>query len=114
MDDEDRVRDLLTEHLLGLGYEPLAARSGNDAVESLKRQIPDLVLLDISMPGMNGVDVLTFLRSKHPEIPVVMISGLADEGLAHALLRLGAVAFVRKPFDLNELERLVAVALTGR
>src|SRR5438309_6998146 len=75
---------------------------------------PDLVLLDILMPGMNGIEVLKRIRSINPTTKVIMVTGNADLRLAREALELGAVAYVDKPFDLAYLKRVVAMALRSK
>jgi FixJ family two-component response regulator len=72
---------------------------------------PDVVLLDVRMPDMTGDQVLARLRREYPRVPVVMITGLQDEDAARSLLHAGAVDFVRKPFDLKLLDRVILAAL---
>ena len=75
---------------------------------------PDLVLLDILMPGLNGIEVLKRIRSITPTTKVIMVTGNADLRLAREALELGAVAYVDKPFDLAYLKRVVAMALRSK
>ena len=72
---------------------------------------PDVVLLDIRMPGMTGVQVLQQLRLRAPDLPVVMISGAGDLQIAKSCLTRGAFDYVSKPFDLDHVHRCVAAAL---
>lgn len=110
-DDEPFIRQLLSVTLLG--FEIVVADSGTSALESVKHLRPEVVLLDVAMPGMNGVDVLQAIRSD-PEmrhIPVVMLTGehhLRDEAIAY-----GATEFLEKPFRPFALIDLID-RLTGR
>jgi DNA-binding NtrC family response regulator len=91
-------------------YAVQAATNGEDAIAALTRETPDLVLLDINMPKVNGLEVL-----KHVDrsIPVMILSGNIDSAPAEALKR-GAFAYVPKPFDLMYVETLVPLALSQR
>jgi CheY-like chemotaxis protein len=75
---------------------------------------PDVVLLDVAMPGMSGVEVLDRLRHEHPRVPVVMVPGNLDEAAARQMLARGAFDYVPKPFDLDILERVVGAASAAR
>jgi CheY-like chemotaxis protein len=111
VDDDGEIVDFLAEHLEEEGFAVVRAGSGAEALAGLCRGIPDVVLLDIAMPGMDGVEVLRRLRQDHPAIPVVMLTGNADEALARSTLQLGATDYVRKPFDMEHLNRVVWASL---
>jgi len=72
---------------------------------------PELVLLDIALPGMNGIELLKRIRSLIPTTRVIMVSGNTDPVLAREALELGALAYVDKPFDFAYLKRVIAMAL---
>jgi two-component system, response regulator, stage 0 sporulation protein F len=101
------VRDLLTE----LGYAVKYVTDGADALDLVPVFEPDLVLLDLLMPGMSGVEVLERLRRDHPLLPVIMLSGNQDVDLARRTLGNGAFDYIQKPFDIMILERIVGAAL---
>ena len=102
-DDEMAIRDLIREILIQEGFRVLEAKDGPEVLERVREHVPDLLLLDISMPGMNGLEVLTHLR-RAPEtrlMPVIVLSAMSQEKV-HAL-RLGANDFLDKPMDPSEL-----------
>lgn len=111
VDDEAPVRDVLTEYFAGQGYAVQSAGGGAEALEAAGRTRPDLVLLDVRMPGMDGVEVLRRLRELHPGLAVIMITANEDVALARQMLQLGAFDYVAKPFDFDYLDRAVAAAL---
>jgi DNA-binding response OmpR family regulator len=111
VDDEEEITALLEEHFLACGYAVDVAHSGADALLMAAARRPDTVLLDITMPGLEGSEVLPRLRALDPTVPVVMLTGNGDEELARGLLRAGAFDYVRKPFQLDVLERVVATAV---
>src|SRR5437667_2225353 len=110
IDDNPDVVDILVTCLRGEGYGMLGARTSDEGLKLVLSR-PDLVLLDILMPGLNGVDVLKRIRSIAPTTKVIIVTGNADLRLAREALELGALAYIDKPFDLAYLKRVVAMAL---
>lgn len=113
VDDDVYIGDALTESLSREGYLVSRAYSGTEALLILERTRPDLMLLDLMLPGLNGEDVLTCIRQKQlsREIPVIVLSARADvDGKVNLLLD-GAVDYVTKPFDTRELLARIAVQL---
>ncbi len=102
VDDDEQVLDLLQVYLLKEGYRVLGARDGNDALELFKREHPDLVVLDIMMPGLDGFEVCQRIR-KNSRVPVIMLTA-KDEDVDKILgLEMGADDYVTKPFNPREL-----------
>ena len=99
IDDEAAVRDSLKMILEYDGYDCLLAPSGQDGVTSLERESPDLVFLDVKMPGMDGLDVLRRIREMDELVPVVMISGHGTVSTAVEATKLGA--FIRAYHEKN-------------
>ena len=114
IDDNRDVVDILVTFLRGEGYGMLGALTSDEGLKLVSVSRPDLVLLDILMPGMNGIEVLKRIRSITPTTKVIMVTGNADLPLAREALELGAVAYVDKPFDLAYLKRVVAMALRSK
>ena len=102
VDDDVPIQILMQSLLREFGFEPVTAGSGDQALEVVRGGLrPDLVLLDMHMPGMSGVDALRALRAELEEIPIVILSG---ERLSPAeIAALGATGAVQKPFDVPEL-----------
>jgi CheY-like chemotaxis protein len=111
VDDEPQVGLMLREILTELGYVAKAAVRGHEALQLVPVFQPDVVLLDLNMPGMSGVEVLDHLRREQPTLPIVIITGNADEDVARATLVRGAFDYVRKPFNIDTLARVVAAAV---
>lgn len=103
VDDEERVRTFLSRALSGEGHEVAEAASGDDAIRQLAETRPDLVLLDLVMPGMDGLAVLESINQDSSPPAVIVLSGIADVGARVAALERGAADFVAKPFHLSEL-----------
>jgi DNA-binding response OmpR family regulator len=113
VDDEQAVLEVLGEYFTSQGYDVNTAPGGAEALSMAQRARPDVVLLDIRMPGMDGVEVLRRLRQRDEDVPVIMVTGNEDVALAREALKLGAFDYVAKPFDFRYLERTVVAALVG-
>jgi two-component system nitrogen regulation response regulator NtrX len=103
VDDEDSIRKTLREILEMEDYEVLEAKDGIDALAKVKQLKFDLVISDIKMPKMDGVDLLDKIHLLYPELPVIMISGHGDIDLAVDTVKKGAFDYIAKPPDLNRL-----------
>jgi two-component system nitrogen regulation response regulator NtrX len=113
VDDEESVRRTVADALNDEGYATLLASDGGAALRSVAAEAPDLVLLDIAMPGRNGIDVLDELRTHWPGIPVVMMSGHGTIETAVRATKLGAYDFLEKPLSYDKLLLCVARAIEG-
>jgi DNA-binding response OmpR family regulator len=111
VDDEEPVLDILSEYFAGQGYTVQTAASGVEALAVAGRERPDLVLLDVSMPKMDGVEVLRRLRAIHDDLVVIMVTANEDLGVARETLKSGALDYVAKPFDFQYLDRAVIAGL---
>ena len=110
VDDDDEVRDLLVEFLTSRGHRVATAADGAGALRTLMDTVPDVVLLDINMPGLTGTDALPAIRAIAPRATVIMVSGTGDTDLAKRALSLGAFDFVVKPIDWEYLTRSLETA----
>lgn len=113
IEDEAAIRRVLVKILSeeNEGYEVAEAEDGLVGIESIKKEDYDLILCDIKMPKMDGVEVLEAVKKLKPEIPIVMISGHGDLDTAVNTMRLGAFDYISKPPDLNRLLNTVRIAL---
>ena len=111
VDDEPDIIDIFEEHL-AKDYDVTAVRNGTRALELVRATRPDLIFLDIAMPGINGMDVLKAVRQLDPTIPIIMITANADNALAAEVIKRGAFSYLPKPFDLKYLDHLAALALS--
>ena len=107
VDDEDQIRSLLSNFFDQKGFQTLMASSGEEAVEIAVKERPNLVLLDVILPGMDGVLTLQKLLENDSNLGVIMISGLQDEKLVQEAMSLGAFHYLSKPFDMKNLEKVV-------
>ncbi|MCL2337946.1 MAG: response regulator [Firmicutes bacterium] len=106
VDDQVGVRMLISEALLEIGYVAAQASRGREALEKLKVEEYHLILLDVKMPGINGVETLNEIRKINPEVPVVLMTAYEDLYIMEEAERLGVKHCLRKPFDLEELRTL--------
>ena len=113
-DDEQEIRHLLDHFLRGQGYEVVLAADGNQALKLATEESPQLIVLDIKMPGLNGLEVCKRLKEKEQTklIPVIVITGFEDNKIE--ALDIGADDFVNKPFDMAEISIRVKSALRIR
>ena len=111
VDDEAPIREVLTEYFATEGYAVEAATSGIEALTAIRSRRADLVLLDVRMPGLDGVQVLRRIRELDDTVPVIMVTANEDVGLAKETLKLGAFDYIAKPFDFEYLDRAVAAGL---
>jgi response regulator RpfG family c-di-GMP phosphodiesterase len=114
VDDEPRLRQILTMLMRADGFQCVEAENGLEALEQLARQAITLVLTDMEMPRMGGIELLRQVRAKHPDVAVVMITGNSDVETAVGALSLGAMDYITKPFQLEEVRARVRQALEKR
>ena len=107
IDDDVYIGDMLTEALSQEGYDVLRAYSGTEALYLLSQNKPDLILLDLMLPGMSGEDVIKHIKN----IPVIVISAKVDVQDKVNLLMSGAVDYISKPFEIKELIARISVQL---
>ncbi|MBI4641864.1 MAG: response regulator [Candidatus Tectomicrobia bacterium] len=113
VDDEQAICELLFEFLTMKGYEAITATSGEEAIAKVKAERPQLVILDIKMPGMDGLEVLREVKVFDPKIAVIMATAMIDEEVGQEALRRGADDYITKPLNFNylELSLLVKIAM---
>jgi len=114
VDDQEIVRVMLLKILERNGFEALEAASGTETLEILERERVDLILCDIKMPGMDGIQLVKALQQRIPETSIVMVSSLDNVEMSMECLRLGAYGYVLKPFKTNGILVAVANALRRR
>jgi putative nucleotidyltransferase with HDIG domain len=103
VDDEEAIREVVSTLLESQGYQCAAVGNGRLAVEHLKRTSADLVLSDMLMPEMDGLQLLSWLRSYDPEIPMIMVTAMHDVSTALDSIRCGAYDYILKPFEKDQL-----------
>jgi two-component system response regulator PilR (NtrC family) len=113
VDDDETIRDTLYE-LLSENYICQTAETAEKAFARLQADTYDVVLTDISMPGLSGLELLGQVRQRFPDTPVIVISGISDQEHAQGLIKLGAFDYLLKPFSLDEVEKSVKRAIEYR
>jgi DNA-binding NtrC family response regulator len=107
VDDDHTMRLALSESLESCGYDTVAAESGNEALSLFKKRKFDLVLTDMRMPGMTGLEVLQSVKKLSPDVPVILITAYGTVSTAVEAMKEGAAEFIMKPFSLEDLEAVV-------
>jgi DNA-binding response OmpR family regulator len=111
VEDDDVLRELVSGRLREAGYEVEAVADGGAAIAAVAGDEPDLVLLDVMIPGVDGLEVTRRLRGEHPLLPIVMLTARSDELDRVVGLELGADDYITKPFGMAELIARVRAAL---
>jgi two-component system KDP operon response regulator KdpE len=114
VDDEPPIRRFLRTSLSAQGYDVLEAEDGAQALAMLRRNAVDLVVLDLGLPGMDGLDVIRTLREQGSQVPIVVLSSRTDEAGKVKALDLGADDYVTKPFGVDELLARIRAAVRHR
>ena len=114
VDDEANIRSVLLRHLEEEGSECVTSPSALDALNKMKTESFSLVISDVMMPGMSGVEFLRLVKQQNPETAFIMVTGLNDINTAVDSLRIGAYDFIKKPFELPAIRRAVDRALERR
>jgi|WetSurMetagenome_2_1015567.scaffolds.fasta_scaffold286254_2 CheY-like chemotaxis protein len=112
VDDDKTLLQLLSNELMNEGYKIALAYDGTEAVDILAKEMFDLIILDIKMPKMNGLDTLKYIKDHYPKTKVIMLTAYADIANALESKRLGADGFIDKPYDLIELLTTINRILT--
>ncbi|HMK49522.1 MAG TPA: sigma-54 dependent transcriptional regulator [Thermodesulfovibrionales bacterium] len=114
VDDEEGIRETLAGIFEDEGYNVTAVASGEEALNALKEQSPEIVLLDVWLPGMDGIETLQEIKKAYPGLPVIMISGHGNIELAVKATRMGAYEFLEKPLSLERVLLVTRRALEKR
>lgn len=114
VDDEESLRLSLKFKLKSAGFDVDVATDGEDAVEKLKAKQADVVLLDINMPKMSGIEALNYIRQTYPKTEAIMLTGFADFSTAIECLKMGARDYLVKPVDTTELVTRVRSLMRSR
>jgi DNA-binding NtrC family response regulator len=105
VEDETRLRELLLRSLTNWGFDASAARSAEEAMRHSDASPPDIVLLDLNLPGMDGLEFFTSLRRKRPEVQGIVLTGFATVEAAKQAVHMDMVEFLTKPCHLGEVEQ---------
>jgi DNA-binding NtrC family response regulator len=105
VDDEGRLRDVLTRAIASWGFQVTGARSGEEALRLMHTSKFDILILDLNLPGVSGIELFEKLRAANPEQQVIVLTGFGNLEAARATIRLDVVDFLEKPCPLGELEK---------
>ena len=111
VDDEENMRFVVARALSSDGYGIREASSGKEALIQVEAESPDLVILDQRMQGMDGIQTLTEIKQDNPDLPVIMLTAHGNVENAVQAMKAGAVEYLTKPFDIEELKLVVRKAL---
>lgn len=118
IDDEQGIRDLLDALLRRKGYDVILAESGQKGLQLFRRERPDVMVLDLKMPGMDGLTVLRQVRSLNPKQPVIILTGAGTPEIEQQIRALGVTEYVEKEFSLHllgdSLKRLLVTRIFRR
>ena len=114
VDDEPSVADVLHEDLIEAGYDCIRAATGEDALERLSRGSCDVMLLDLRLPGISGMDVLRKMQTDYPETAVIVVTALGDVKTIVEAMKIGAVDYITKPFELEKVNNSIELALKAK
>lgn len=112
VDDQMGVRRLLYEAFKETGYDVDMAASGQEAILKVKESAPALILMDMKMPGMNGLEALKEIKKIRQEVAVIIMTAYGELEIVAQAMKLGVKEYITKPFDLNELTLLVKKTLS--
>jgi putative two-component system response regulator len=114
VDDDDALRNALVRFLSNQGFSVSAASTGQDALDLIGGETFEIMLLDIRMPGMSGIDVVPEALHQDPDLAILMLSALSDATSAAICMQRGAIDYLTKPIELNDLSKAIARALRRR
>ncbi|AWB42886.1 two-component system response regulator [Paenibacillus sp. CAA11] len=113
VDDQNGIRILLMEVFSSEGYQTFQAANGKLALEIVQKDNPDLVLLDMKIPGMDGLEILKHIKKVNPETKVIMMTAYGELDMIKEATELGALMHFTKPFDIDEMRLAVNHQLQG-
>ncbi|MDO7908671.1 response regulator [Paenibacillus sp. JX-17] len=113
VDDQNGIRILLMEVFNSEGYSTYQAANGKIALEIVAQEVPDLVLLDMKIPGMDGLEILKHIKQMNPDIKVIMMTAYGELDMIKEATDLGALMHFTKPFDIDEMRVAVNSHLKG-
>jgi len=113
VDDQNGIRVLLMEVFSSEGYQTFQASNGKMALEIVKNESPDLVLLDMKIPGMDGLEILKRVKEINRDIKVIMMTAYGELDMIKEATELGALMHFTKPFDIDEMRTVVNMQLRG-
>ena len=114
IDDEKVIRETLEMFLLERGFEVFTSGGGDEGIEAVREKVPDIVILDIWLRGMDGLEVLRKIKKAGPDISVIMMTSYYHREATISAMKLGAYDYIYKPIDVDELEITVEKVASNR
>ena len=111
IDDEVEICDTLKQFLVKKGYEAITATSAEKGIEKLKTEKPTVILLDIRMPGLDGLQAIMRIREIDKKVGIIMVTAVMDEKIAQECIESGASDYITKPMDFDYLEKSLMVKI---
>lgn len=112
VDDQYGIRVLLCEILQKDGYQMHEAANGVQALKIVEEEQPDLVLLDMKIPGMDGLEILKRIKEENAHVNVIMMTAYGELNLINEAMNLGAITHFAKPFDIDDIRQVITKSLT--
>ncbi len=110
VDDEKDFVDILSQRLIMRGFSTTVVYRGEEAISCITKEYFHIIVLDVKMPGMTGVDILKWIKEKNYNVEIIMLTGYSSEKEENEIKRLGVFEFLRKPPDFNALVKLIKCA----
>ncbi len=112
-DDEEDIKIILSMYLENMGYEIVTAYDGLDALEVIKERMPDVILMDIMMPTLDGIEVVRQIKAIDglKDIPVIMLTAAAHSSMVEKAMAAGAVDYIAKPFEPEKVDEVIQCVL---
>jgi len=107
IEDDEGMRSLLEDFFKEEGFEADSVSNGSEAFRILVRDTFDLIITDIRMPGLTGLDILPGIKRLHPEVPIIVITAFGSEEIHRKAMKRGATAYLEKPLHFSELRTMV-------
>ncbi len=114
IEDDGEMRDLLKDYLKRKGYEVDSADNGSEAFSDLAEQVFDLIITDVRMPGLSGLDILPGIKKLQPQAPVIVITAFGSDDVCRRAFERGASVYLKKPLQLPDLGMLVHQLLLSK
>lgn len=114
VDDQESMRDMLVDLLDTMGHEARTASGGAEALDALRREVVDLVITDLNMPQMDGLELTKRIKSTSPQVPVIVITGYGAFHTERQVLAAGADGYIPKPCTVHRVQETVNAALGAR
>ncbi len=111
VDDEDGMREMLADLFRALGYQPIVACNGSEALSLLEKNKVALVISDIKMPVMDGIEMMRKVKAKYPDLAVILMTGYKPDYSWKEVMKAGASDYITKPFSIEMIEKKVRACL---